>query len=153
MRGHSVCFCWEIRKIIVELCQYPLLSGALRGLSFLPKACLLFKERLWNRRNVFFSLRVDHLWELGKNENDRVASFKSLPTLRKNWDRSILQIRRRDYFFIKKKTTNIFWPIIRTVFEMVLIRGNNICFHWEIRKFIFELSSVLPLIWNSVWWD
>ena len=29
------------------------------------------------------------------------------------------------------------------------MRGHNICFHSEIRKIIFELSSILPLIWSS----
>ena len=28
------------------------------------------------------------------------------------------------------------------------MRGHNMCFHWEIRKITFELSSVLPLIWS-----
>ena len=28
--------------------------------------------------------------------------------------------------------------------------GHNICFHREIRKIIFELSSLPPLIWSSV---
>ena len=36
--------------------------------------------------------------------------------------------------------------------ETVLMRGHKICFRWEIRKIIFELSSVLPLIWSS-WVD
>ena len=29
--------------------------------------------------------------------------------------------------------------------------GHNIpvCFHWEIKKIIFDLSSILPLIWGS----
>ena len=30
------------------------------------------------------------------------------------------------------------------------MRGHNICFHGEIRKIVFELSSVLPCIWSSV---
>ena len=29
------------------------------------------------------------------------------------------------------------------------MRDHNICFHSEIGKIIFELSSVLPLIWSS----
>ena len=29
------------------------------------------------------------------------------------------------------------------------MRGHNICFYGEIRKIIFELSSVPPLIWSS----
>ena len=29
------------------------------------------------------------------------------------------------------------------------MRGHNICFHGEIRKIIFELSSIPPLIWSS----
>ena len=33
--------------------------------------------------------------------------------------------------------------------ETVLMWGNNICFHQEIRKIIFELSSIPPLIWSS----
>ena len=32
---------------------------------------------------------------------------------------------------------------------MVLMRGHNICFHWEIRKNIFALSLIPPLIWSS----
>ena len=28
------------------------------------------------------------------------------------------------------------------------MRGHNICFHLEIRKIIFELSSILLLIWS-----
>ena len=32
---------------------------------------------------------------------------------------------------------------------MVLMRGHNICFHREIRKIIFELSSIPPLICSS----
>ena len=31
------------------------------------------------------------------------------------------------------------------------MRGHNICFHWEIRKIIFELSSMPPLVWSSVY--
>ena len=27
--------------------------------------------------------------------------------------------------------------------------GDNICFHGEIRKIIFELSLITPLIWSS----
>ena len=30
------------------------------------------------------------------------------------------------------------------------MRGHNICFRSEIRKIIFELSSILPLNWSSV---
>ena len=30
------------------------------------------------------------------------------------------------------------------------MRGQNICFNGEIRKIIFELSSIPPLIWSSV---
>ena len=33
--------------------------------------------------------------------------------------------------------------------ETVLMRGHNIHFHGEIRKIIYELSSVSPLTWNS----
>ena len=33
---------------------------------------------------------------------------------------------------------------------VVLMRGHNICFHLEMREIIFELSSIPPLIWNSV---
>ena len=33
--------------------------------------------------------------------------------------------------------------------ETVLMRGHNICFCLEIRKIIFELSSLPPLIWSS----
>ena len=29
------------------------------------------------------------------------------------------------------------------------MRGHSIRFHSEIRKIIFELSSIIPLIWNS----
>ena len=29
MRGHNILLCWEIRKIISNYPQYPLLSGAL----------------------------------------------------------------------------------------------------------------------------
>ena len=29
------------------------------------------------------------------------------------------------------------------------MRGHIICFHLEVRKIIFELSSIPPLIWNS----
>ena len=29
------------------------------------------------------------------------------------------------------------------------MRGHNICFCGEIRKIVFELSSLPPLIWNS----
>ena len=29
MKGHNICFCWEIRKIYLNYPQYPLLSGAL----------------------------------------------------------------------------------------------------------------------------
>ena len=29
------------------------------------------------------------------------------------------------------------------------MRGHNICFFWEIRKIIFELSAILPLNWSS----
>ena len=32
------------------------------------------------------------------------------------------------------------------------MRGHNICFHPEIRKIIFELSSISPLIWSSAVW-
>ena len=35
--------------------------------------------------------------------------------------------------------------------ETVLIRDHHICFHWEIRKFIFGLSSIPPLIWSSAY--
>ena len=37
------------------------------------------------------------------------------------------------------------WPIIRTVsLRTILMRGRNICLRWEIRKIIFELSSIPP---------
>ena len=29
MRGHNICFCWEIRKLPLNYRQYPLISGAL----------------------------------------------------------------------------------------------------------------------------
>ena len=29
------------------------------------------------------------------------------------------------------------------------MRGHNICFHCEIRKIIFKLSLIPPLIWSS----
>ena len=29
------------------------------------------------------------------------------------------------------------------------MRGHNICFHREIRKIVFQLSSIPPLIWSS----
>ena len=32
---------------------------------------------------------------------------------------------------------------------MILMRGHNICFRWEIRKIISELSLLLLLIWSS----
>ena len=31
------------------------------------------------------------------------------------------------------------------------MRGQNICFCGDIRKIIFELSSLRPLIWGSVY--
>ena len=30
------------------------------------------------------------------------------------------------------------------------MRGHNICFYWEIRKIIFELSLIPSLIWSFV---
>ena len=30
------------------------------------------------------------------------------------------------------------------------MRGHNVCFYCVIRKIIFQLSSILPLIWSSV---
>ena len=30
------------------------------------------------------------------------------------------------------------------------MRGHNICFRWEVRKVIFELSSIPPFIWSFV---
>ena len=35
------------------------------------------------------------------------------------------------------------------LFETVLMRGHNICFYWNIRKIIFELSLIPPLILSS----
>ena len=35
MRGHNICFCWEIRKITLELSQFSLLSGALTKVAVL----------------------------------------------------------------------------------------------------------------------
>ena len=32
------------------------------------------------------------------------------------------------------------------------MRGHNICFCGEIRKIIFQLSSILPLIWSSAYY-
>ena len=59
---------------------------------------------------------------------------------------AVLQIIRgnRDNFgiIIHIFTVNIFC-------ETVLMRGHNICFHSEIRKNIFELSSVPPVIRSS----
>ena len=43
----------------------------------------------------------------------------------------------------------ILWPIIRTVTLRVLMMGHKICFGWELRKIISELSSIPPLIWSS----
>ena len=34
--------------------------------------------------------------------------------------------------------------------KTVLMRGHNICFHLNIRKIIFQLSSIPPHIWNSI---
>ena len=42
-------------------------------------------------------------------------------------------------------------PIIRIISpETVLTRGHKTGFRLEIRKIIFELFSILPIIWNSV---
>ena len=65
---------------------------------------------------------------------------------------SVLQIKRgnRDnlgifsIFFHK----NIFYDPSLELIERVLMRGHKICFHREIRKIIFELSSI-PSIWSS----
>ena len=33
--------------------------------------------------------------------------------------------------------------------EMVLMEGHNVCFCWKMRKIIFEVSVILPLIRSS----
>ena len=39
--------------------------------------------------------------------------------------------------------------LIRTLEETVLMRGHKICYCLEIRKIVFELSSVPLLVWSS----